>query len=212
MKNFSENKVHYTNNVYCEDKYILSYIDNGEVPPILTEIIDEWWCPKQKKEDAEVNTELSEAKSESPVGVTNSHPINHYSNVYYNGCILAEIRNHRLASKNPEFFQSYFILLKPSRLSYQNEISRIILSTSPKFKWDEKSVLKLESNIIYANAPKLYLGLNPNVYSLAKVRVNGILASASDTNMIYFVCVCRSLPEEKISYVTVSSSECDGSG
>lgn len=138
----------------------------------MTEIIDEWWCPKRKDDEAKVNSELDEAKSKSSNDAANSHPINHYSNVYYNGCILAEIRNHRLPSKNSESFQSYFILLKPSRLSYQNEINRIVLSTSPKFKWNEKAVRELESNIIYANAPKLYLGLNPNVYSLAKVRLN----------------------------------------
>lgn len=169
MKHFSEKQIHYTNNVYCEDKYILSYIDNGEIPPLLTEIIDEWWCPKQKEEDAHVNTELDDRKSESSVDVTSDQPVNHYSNVYYNGCILAEIRNHRLPSKNPESFQSYFILLKPSRLNYQNEINRIILSTSPKLKWDERAALELESNITFANSPKLYLGLNPNVYLLARV-------------------------------------------
>lgn len=160
VKHFSENKVHYTNNIYCEDKYILSYIDSGEIPPLLTDIIDEWWCFKWNEENSAIRTETE---------VEGDHPINHYSNVYYNGCILAEIRNHRLPSINPESFLSYFILLKPSRLNHQNEINKIKLSTTHKFKWNNKALLEIEAILIQANAPKLYLDLNPNVFSLARV-------------------------------------------
>ncbi|XP_046920281.2 uncharacterized protein LOC124500268 isoform X1 [Dermatophagoides farinae] len=89
-----------------------------------------------------------------------------FKNIYYNGCIITEIRDYRQSST--DFFNSYFILLKPTSLSLYNDVKKIIGLTNKNYIWTNTSRLKLESKLIYLTSPKLCLDPNPCIGILSK--------------------------------------------
>ena len=89
-----------------------------------------------------------------------------FKNIYYNGCIISEIRDYRQSST--DFFNSYFILLKPTSLSLYNDVKKIIGLTNKTYSWTNTARLKLESKLIYLTSPKLCLDPNPCIGILSK--------------------------------------------
>ncbi|OTF77207.1 Spt20 domain containing protein [Euroglyphus maynei] len=89
-----------------------------------------------------------------------------FKNIYYNGCIISEIRDYRQSST--DFFNSYFILLKPTSLSLYNDVKKIIGLTNKSYAWTNTARLKLESKLIYLTSPKLCLDPNPCIGILSK--------------------------------------------
>lgn len=88
-----------------------------------------------------------------------------FKNIYYNGCIISEIRDFR---QSDYFCRSYFILLKPTNLSLFNDMKKIIGFSKHYFHWSNSTRLKLESKLIYINSPKLCLDPDPYIGILSK--------------------------------------------
>lgn len=89
-------------------------------------------------------------------------------NIYYNGCIISEIRDYRQSNSTSNFFNSYFMILKPTSLSLYDDVKKIISLTNEDFVWENCTRFKLESKLIYLTSPKLCLDPNPCVGLLSK--------------------------------------------
>ncbi|KAK6637648.1 hypothetical protein RUM44_008070 [Polyplax serrata] len=81
-----------------------------------------------------------------------------HSELFYHGCVIAEIRDYRLTF--PLFsFETHHVLLKPTTQSIINDVN--IISSSQEFSAEDR--LSLESQIVLATAPPLCLDPNPAV-------------------------------------------------
>lgn len=81
-----------------------------------------------------------------------------HSELFYQGCVIAEIRDYRLTF--PLFsFETHHVLLKPTTQSIINDVN--IISTSQDFSAEDR--LSLESQIVLATAPPICLDPNPAV-------------------------------------------------
>ena len=89
-------------------------------------------------------------------------------NIYYNGCIIAEIRDYRQSKVDTNFFNTFFILLKPTSLSLYNDVKKVINLTNRNYKWDNNKRLILESKLIHLTSPKLCLDPNPSIGLFSK--------------------------------------------
>ncbi|KAF7496238.1 Transcription factor SPT20 -like protein-like 1 [Sarcoptes scabiei] len=103
---------------------------------------------------------------ELPPRLINMIDIVGFKNIYYNGCIVSEIRDYRQSST--EYYNSSFILLKPTSLSLFNDLEKLIAFSPPNFVWTNKARLKLESKLIYLTSPKLCLDPYPCIGILSK--------------------------------------------
>ncbi|GJQ83948.1 hypothetical protein Trydic_g8686 [Trypoxylus dichotomus] len=90
-----------------------------------------------------------------------------YSFLFYSGCIVAEVRDYRQAY--PHFkCDIHHVLLKPT---LQSILADINIMMDEKVDWGSEEKQQLESQIILANNPKLYLEPNNSVSSEAS-RIN----------------------------------------
>lgn len=120
--------------------------------------------------------------------------------IYYNGCVIAEIRDYRQSITNANYFTSYLILLKPTSLSLYNDVKAIISRYSSTNIWTNDSRFKLESKLIYLTSPKLCLEPNPYIGILSK--------KLSRKKLMFSNKKFLRLPRNKFKRITFANEVC----
>ncbi|XP_049622788.1 transcription factor SPT20 homolog [Suncus etruscus] len=75
-------------------------------------------------------------------------------NIFYSGCIIAEIRDYRQSSNTPPGYQSRHILLQPTMQTLACDVHSM---TSNSQLWSQEDKLMLESQLLLATADPLCL-------------------------------------------------------
>ncbi|XP_076811163.1 uncharacterized protein LOC143454932 isoform X1 [Clavelina lepadiformis] len=86
-------------------------------------------------------------------------------NMFYSGCIIAEIRDYRIATTSSNF-ETRFVLLKPTQQTLLGDVNEIAAETAHSFRWGNDDKLALESYLVLATAEPLCLDPSPTVQVL----------------------------------------------
>lgn len=141
---FTSESVLETAKISYQETSLLSYIENGELPPLLVEMID--GSPKLSQYRLWHNGCLVLEVRDKIMNTNRHGPKN-------------DVTNQDRTNSN------YFTILKPTNLSMYNDL--LILTESNA--WSNQDKLRLESEIVLHNSPTLFLEPNasnhPNVPS-----------------------------------------------
>nr|CAB3266709.1 transcription factor SPT20 homolog [Phallusia mammillata] len=87
---------------------------------------------------------------------------NFHGGMFTSGCIVAEIRDYRIAA-GPEFFDTKYVLLRPTQQTLLGDVNSIVNETSHQYQWTNEDRLALESFLILSTSDPLCLDPSPTV-------------------------------------------------
>ncbi|KAH9374124.1 hypothetical protein HPB48_005393 [Haemaphysalis longicornis] len=123
-----------------EESELLQYIDNEELPPILVDLLERSQTFRMP---------------EMPFAAYFVHMISLQAPVFYSGCIVVEVRDHRRCLPTMGTFSTHHVLLKPTTQSVLCDVGLVARGDSNSWSLEDK--LYLEAALVMATAEPLCL-------------------------------------------------------